>query len=163
MRINQIIERKRCPIIIVPEHPQAGNLSLANCEKFLVCGDYVQDAQLSNPYQRKIDMEVKLKSKRVLFEVNNNPALLTEPEWKNVVAVFVQGRRNEFQGWPFTKPEDVFRTARGYLLRFPNKEDYLGNDLSIKTFTLDRNVRYRDSEVQRAIWNDLETFLYEKV
>lgn len=163
MRINHILERKKFPMIVVPEHDKAGNLSLANCEKFLVKGEYVEKAELSNKYQRKTEIEVKLKGKRFIFEVTNNPALLTQADWDNVVAVFVQGRANEFQEWAITQPAEIFRRARGYLLRYPSKEDSLGGEWSIKTFTLDRNVRYRDAEIQRAIWADLEAFLYEKI
>jgi hypothetical protein len=39
-------------------------------------------------------MECTLRGKRVLFDVTNNPSLLTPTEWSNVVAIFVQGRKN---------------------------------------------------------------------
>ncbi len=35
------MERKRSPIIIVPEHQQAGNLFLSNAERFLAQGEYI--------------------------------------------------------------------------------------------------------------------------
>ena len=108
-------------------------------------------------------MECTLKGKKLLFEVTNNPALLTPSDWNNVVAIFVQGRKNEFQNWFYRDPVDIFKRTRGFLLKFPTKEQIEGQDWNIKVFTLDRNVRYRDSGVQKAIWGEIEGFLYEKV
>jgi parafibromin len=127
MRINTILERKKCPIIIVPEHYQLGNVSLANIEKFLVNGDYIENPPPMHDHQRKIEMEFTLRGRRVLFDVTNNPSLLTPTDWNNVVAIFVQGRKNEFQNWFYRDPVEVFKRAKGFLLKFPTKEQTEGH------------------------------------
>ena len=40
MRINMLVEKKKNPIIIVPDQLHPGNLCLGNIEKFLVKGVY---------------------------------------------------------------------------------------------------------------------------
>lgn len=40
MRINMLMEQKKNPIIVVPEHLHPGNICLGNIEEFLVKGNY---------------------------------------------------------------------------------------------------------------------------
>jgi hypothetical protein len=53
-RIVKIYEKKRLPIIIVPEKTIPGNVSIENIEKFLVNGEYDELAKLANPEISKI-------------------------------------------------------------------------------------------------------------
>jgi hypothetical protein len=54
--LNRIYEKKKLPIIIVPEAIQAGNLSLSNIEKILNQGQYEEPKPLANTLQRKMEM-----------------------------------------------------------------------------------------------------------
>jgi hypothetical protein len=84
-------------------------------------------------------------------------------DWSYVTAIFVQGRKNEFEGWPCTDPVEIFKKTKGFYLKFPSKEDNQCQEWNIKEFTLDRNVRYRDSGIQKEIMADIEAFLFEKM
>ena len=53
--------------------------------------------------------------------------------------------------------------TKGFLLRFPTKDSNVAVEWNVKTLTLDKNLRYRDSEISKTIWKDIESFLYEKV
>ncbi len=55
-KLNRIYEKKKLPIIIVPEAIQAGNLSLSNIEKILNQGHYEEPKPLANTLQRKMEM-----------------------------------------------------------------------------------------------------------
>lgn len=66
-------------------------------------------------------MEHYIRGKRVLFEVTSNPSLLSyEKDWEYVVAIFVQGRKSEFESWPVTDPVKIFKNAKGFLMKFQN-------------------------------------------
>ena len=80
-KLNRIYEKKKLPIIIVPEAIQAGNISLSNIEKILNHGNYEEPKQLTNTLQRKMELEHTLKGKKIIFEVTNNPGLLSLADW----------------------------------------------------------------------------------
>ncbi len=79
-----------------------------------------------------------------------------------MVAVFVTGRKQEFEGWPCTDPAIIFRHARGFLLHF-GKDEAECPLWNVKEFTLDRNMRYRDLSIQREILNEIESLLFEAI
>lgn len=82
-------------------------------------------------------------------------------DWPSVVAVFVQGRTNEFEGWPCTDPALIFKQAKGFRLSFSSKEESATwVDGSIKEVMLDRNMRYRDAGIQREIMGEIEAHLF---
>ncbi len=37
------------------------------------------------------------------------------------------------------------------------------SDWNVKTFIVERNARYRDQEIQKKIWTEIEDFLFQKV
>jgi hypothetical protein len=161
LRIGQFADGKKLPIIIVPENQLPGNVGLANIEKLLAGGEYVVEPSKLPDHQRKCEIALVIRGRRVGFEVCSNPRLMPPSEWPSVVAVFVQGRKNEFEGWPCCDPVLIFRQARGFLLRFAGKEEGEGTQWNVKQLTLDRNVRYRDGSVQREIVEDIESLLFE--
>lgn len=55
-RLNRIYEKKKLPIIIVPEAIQAGNIALSNVEKLLTQGQYEEPKAITNTLQRKLEM-----------------------------------------------------------------------------------------------------------
>jgi hypothetical protein len=159
MRINVLLEKKKNPIIIVPEHLHPGNICLGNIEQFLVKETYVETAGNAG-YKQWADFEYELRGRKVKFDVTNNGRTLNDDDWNCVVGVFVEGRPGEFNMWKKSDPAELFRFTKGFLMRFPTKEATVAHDWNIKMFTLDKNVRYRDSEISRAIWKDIESFLY---
>lgn len=87
-------ERKKYPIIIVPEKTIPGNISIENVEKFLTKGEYDEYAKLQNPEASKVEIEKSLKGRTIVFEANCRPELLSEKDWEFVVAIFVAGKDN---------------------------------------------------------------------
>lgn len=49
-------------------------------------------------------MEYNLKGKKIIFEVTNNPSLLSLSDWQNVVGVFILGQKSEFSSWAMRDP-----------------------------------------------------------
>lgn len=98
-------------------------------------------------------MEYTLKGKKILFEVTNNPSLLSLADWENVVAVFILGQKSEFSSWTIREPTQIFKKAKGFLLKYSTLSKYETNDWNIKTFIIERNARYRDQELQKKIWS----------
>lgn len=161
LRIGQFADGKKLPILIVPESQHPGNVGLANIEKLLTGGEYVSEPPRLPDHQRKCEIAVTMRGRRVGFEVCSNPRLMPPCEWPSVVAVFVQGRKHEFEGWPCADPALIFRQARGFLLRFAGTEESEGLQWNVKQLILDRNVRYRDAAVQREILEDIEAALFQ--
>ena len=144
MRINMLLEKKKNPILIVPEHFHPGNLCLGNIEQFLSKGQYDEGAG-SVGFKQWIEFEFSLRGRTVKFDVTNNPKTLQEEDWSCVVGIFVEGRADEFQFWRKNEPTELFRMTKGFHLQFPSKEVSAAQDWNIKAFTLDKNLRYRDS------------------
>lgn len=71
------------------------------------------------------------------------------------MAVFVQGHKQEFEGWPCSDPALIFRQAKGYFLHFAGKDESESPLWNVKELTLDRNMRYRDLSVQREILHEI--------
>lgn len=114
-------------------------------------------------YKRWVEFEYSFRGKKIKFDVTNNPSILRLEDWNYVVGVFVEGRKREFDTWAIKDPAELFRKTKGFLLRFPTKEPTEAHDWNIRVLTLDKNVRYRDSEIQGIIWREIESYLYEKV
>ena len=96
-----------------------------------------------------------IRGRKVKFDVTNNPKTLLEQDWKCVVGVFAEGRPDEYSMCRLSDPSEIFRNTKGFHLRFPSKEASQISDWNVKVFTLDKNVRYRDSEISKAIWKDI--------
>ena len=154
MRINVLMEKKKNPIIVVPQHLHPGNLCLGNIEKFLERGSY-EESSGNAGFKQWIDFEHLMGKRKVRFDVTNNPKTLLDDDWKCVVAVFVEGRKGQFKQWRKNDPRQLFQLTKGFLLRFPTKQANQAAEWNIKTLTLDKNLRYRDSEISRAIWKQI--------
>jgi len=94
MRINEILERRKLPIIIVPHGPMTGSIGLSNIEKLLNAGEYVSQTQRFPDHVCKCEISLTLRGRKVNFEVWNNARLIGSAEWYTVVAVFVEGKKD---------------------------------------------------------------------
>lgn len=103
-------------------------------------------------YKRWLDFEYSFRGRKLKFDVTNSPRLLRLEDWNQVVAVFVEGRKGEFDNWAIKDPSVLFTKTKGFLLRFPTKDHTEAHEWNIRMLTLDKNVRYRDSEIQAIIW-----------
>ena len=68
----------------------------------------------------------------------------------------MNGSKAEFASWAIRDPQEIFKRAKGYLLKYQDiTAKYDANDWNIKTIVLDRNARYRDEEIKKKVWADL--------
>lgn len=154
-RIAKFREKKKLPIIIVPASPQPGNVSIRNIEKFLLKAEYDEKSSLDNPDASKVEIQKELKGKTILFEATSRPDLLSASDWEYVVAIFVQGREGEFEGWPITDHRKVFERANGFYMRLPGPLNGSAREWRVKSFIVDRNKRQTDKEIVETIWRDI--------
>jgi hypothetical protein len=54
---------------------------LSNIEKILNHGQYEEPKPLANSLHRKMELEHTLRGKKIIFEVTNNPGLLSLADW----------------------------------------------------------------------------------
>ena len=98
-KLALIYEKKKNPILIVPDISQPGNVCIKNLKSLLVDGCYQEPAQLEDTTARKVEIVYPIREKNVTFDITNNPSLLTPADWSCVVAIFVSGRHAQFSGW----------------------------------------------------------------
>ncbi len=97
-----------------------------------------------------------MRGKKIIFEVTNNASLLSLADWENVAAIFILGNKSEFASWAIRDPLEIFRKAKGFLLKYSTiTSKYETNDWNIKTMIVERNARYRDQEIQKKIWAEI--------
>lgn len=57
---------------------------------------------------------------------------------------------------------EIFKKTKGFLLKYSNISKYEANDWNVKTFIIERNARYRDKEIQKKIWAEIEEYLFQR-
>lgn len=87
----------------------------SNCEREnfkKIISSYVEINDDFNTNQR-IEIARPIGRRRVLFEIRNDASNFKADTWKRLVAVFIEGIKNEFREWPDgTKPAILF--SKGY-------------------------------------------------
>ncbi len=67
LRIELFTNGKKVPIIIVPENHSAGNLCLANIERFLVAGEYLLSPPKLAEHVRKCEIVLTIRGRKMAF------------------------------------------------------------------------------------------------
>lgn len=87
-------------------------------------------------------------------------ATLSEPDWRRVVAVIVQGSSWQFKGWPFKDTVSTFANVRGFYVRYADEvPPQMIQSSDVKTLVLSQDKRYMDASVAKDFWHGLEKFL----
>mmetsp|Transcript_47301 Transcript_47301/g.151565 ORF Transcript_47301/g.151565 Transcript_47301/m.151565 type:complete len:465 (+) Transcript_47301:101-1495(+) len=159
------------PIVIVPSGFST-LLNLYNAKEFLEDGAYVSWKEVKEKGgkpDKVVNMTRKFgREKAIPYQILDKPPPAKSPDWKRVVAVFVQGKEWQFKGWPFEGADKgdlvhTFAAVMGIHVQFldepPNQVVAKWN---VKRFTIDRNHRHFDSAVAREIWQALDHFLASK-
>lgn len=61
----------------------------------------------------RIEISKSISKRRILFEVRNDVFNFKPETWKRLVAVFIEGVKNEFREWPDgTKPAILFAKSK---------------------------------------------------
>ncbi|CDW82797.1 UNKNOWN [Stylonychia lemnae] len=174
--LNDKIKRKRSlleeitKLSKVPGSFYQGNICLGNAIKFLQEGQYVANISSVTPTANglsqddkhaKIEVQRKIGSDQVSFEIVDNVQAFDNSQWSRVVAVFTNGQDWQFKDWPTKKMVELFLRVRGYYIHYQDQTTLpeLTTKYNIKILTLQRNKRHQDGIIHNEFWHDLETFL----
>ena len=84
-------------------------------------------------------------------------------DWEYVVAVFVQGKEGEFEGWPETDHRKIFSKGCGFFIRTPGPLNNASREWRVKSFIVERKKVNTDKEIVNTIWTDIENYIFEKI
>merc|ERR1739848_736572 len=107
------------PYIVVPRHSEA-MINRTNVKRFL--DENIYHPPQGDVFATKGHIEVvqKIGGQRVVFHVIDDTHDFTPRQWKQTVAVFVDGTPWQFRGWPFASQADLFATISAYLVEYDN-------------------------------------------
>lgn len=109
---------------------------------------------------RKIELTHRMKDRNIIFEITNNPTLLTPAQWECVIAIFVLGRTVQFNGWPETNIAKLFGKYKGFFVKYDKAKVSDVRDWNVKIINIQQNTRYEDADVSRNIWEEFERILF---
>lgn len=162
----------RTPIIIIPA-AMTSLITAYNARPFLQDFKYESTAdrrKLADANEKAGDFVVQ--RKKVLangeqisvgYRIINNVGKLEPRDWERVVAVFVQGPKWQFKGWPWNADgavEEIFNKTCGFHVRFANQpmEPNIKN-WQVKVMELPANSRHQDAAMIRTFWKELEVWI----
>lgn len=102
---------------------------------------------------RKIEITHKMRDRNIIFEITNNPTLLTHSQWDNVIAIFVLGRNVQFTGWPETNISKLFAKYKGFFLKYDRSKATELKDWNVKTINIQQMTHYEDADVAKNLWD----------
>ena len=151
------------PIIVVPSASSSkSRLNILNADKFLRLGIFEEPnpRTMSRPASIPIIVEHAIGGRMVRFRVYDDTSKFRKFEWKSCVAVFAEGKKWQFSGWPFKTEADLFYSFRGFNLKYLDEPvDTSIAQLNIANLNLRREGRHQDASVAAEFWRALETFL----
>ena len=75
---------------------------------------YIEPNDEKSNANERIEISRNISKRKVVFEVRNDVLNFKQETWKRLVAVFIEGVKNEFREWPDgNKPAILF--AKSYL------------------------------------------------
>ena len=161
--ISHYADQGHLPIIIVPSASSSkSRLNILNAEKFLKFGTFEEPnpRTMSRPASIPIIVEHVIGGRLVKFRVYDDTSKFRKFEWKSCVAVFAEGKKWQFSGWPFKTEGDLFYSFRGFNLKYSDEPvDASIAQLNILNLNLRREGRHQDASVASEFWRSLETFL----
>ncbi len=97
------------------------------------------------------------------MKITNNPSLLTTADWDCVIAIFILGSPAQFNSWPQSNTDKLFKKYKGFFVKYIDSKMGDAKDWNVKKLILKKLVRYTDNQIQKFIWDEIETVLYTKV
>eukprot|EP00873_Tetraselmis_striata_P038014 jgi/Tetstr1/458278/TSEL_044764.t1 len=159
------------PIIIVSGATSA-KINMLNARSFLEDGVFKTSEECkAEGIAREAAVTIKRTVDRkapVAYQVTDKLPPVTSPDWKRVVAVFVQGAAWQFKGFPEqgAKGGDLVETFSRYLgfyLHFHNeKVPDLVKGWKVEKMLIHRVNRHNDGQIARYFWRKLDAMLAEK-
>lgn len=163
--VSKTVLRKD-PIILIPS-ATSSILTLSNIKDFLEHSKYTnpREVEITNE-NNLVTIEKKFErlSRPIRFLIVNNTRMFTKPEyWDRVVAVFTTGHAWQFNNYQWNTPQELFKHCRGYYFHF-NADEVPQNvqQWNVERIALDKHQRFKDVEVVRYFWTNLEKELLAK-
>jgi hypothetical protein len=151
-------EQGHLPIIVVPS--ARGRLSIANAEKFLKEGQFLQPTAGKRPEKLPLGVEKTVAGRPLKFRVYDDTSNFRKFEWKSVVAVIADGKKWQFSGWPFRSEADLFNSIKGFHVKYVDEAlDATLAAWNVQILNLKREGRHQDASVAAEFWKSLELFL----
>ena len=156
--------RGHSPIIVVPSSANSrSRLTLLNAARFLQDGVYqggVVGGEIGVPCHSNL-VERTIGGNVVRFRVFDDTSKFRKDDWKALVAVFTDGKRWQFTGWPFRSETDLFTSVQAFHLRYAEDGVDLGIStiFRVKQLLLQKSARHSDPAVMVEFWKVMETFL----
>lgn len=155
------IKIEKNPIVLIP-NSSTYMVSMQNAKDFFREGNFV--APDSDAYVSGHRTEVKVKKKSPLdskdvitFHLMDDPSLLSEKDWRRVVAVIVSGQNWQFKGWKIGEdPVSILSRIPGFHFRF--KEDPLNPNIevwNVRILEISKTHRHLDQSAIYDFWNIL--------
>jgi len=163
--IITMADQGHLPIIVVPS--AAGNKSrvnILNAEKFLKAGVFEEPnpRTMARPLQLPLIIEKTIAGRQFRFRVFDDTSKFRKLEWKSCVAVFVDGKKWQFSGWPFKTEGDLFYSLRGFFAKYLDEPvDPLLAQWNLTQLNLRREGRHQDASVAAEVWRGLESYLLQ--
>ena len=154
---------RKDPIILIPS-ATSSMITLGNIKEFLEHSKYINPRDVTVTKENDlVTIEKKFDniSRPLKFLVVNNTRMFTKPEyWDRVVAVFTTGHTWQFTNYQWNTPQDLFQHCNGYYFHF-NGEDVPQHvqQWNVQRIALDKHQRFKDVEVVRFFWTNLEKSL----
>ncbi|SMN22702.1 similar to Saccharomyces cerevisiae YLR418C CDC73 Component of the Paf1p complex [Maudiozyma saulgeensis] len=157
---------RKDPIILIPS-ATSSILTLANIKEFLEHSKYVNPRDITITSDNDlITVEKKFTkiSRPIRFLIVNNTRMFTKPEyWDRVVAVFTTGHAWQFANYQWNTPQNLFQHCNGYYFHFNGDEvPQHVQQWNVQKIGLDKHQRFKDVEVVRFFWSNLEKSLVER-
>lgn len=156
-------KQRKDPIIILSPSASA-LLNMQNVKQFLENGVYEYNQSMSGLSDVNY---VKRTSTRlggtVKLLVVNSVEKFKPEYWDRVVGVFVTGQPWQLKPYKWSDPNVLFQKVQGFALVF--KGDPVPPTLkqwNVDVVPIDRNQRFKDSEVVERIWDKIETALKKR-
>ena len=152
------------PIIVVPSAGSKCRLNILNAEKFLVSGAFEEanPRTMTRPLNLPIIVERTIGGRSIKFRVTDDTSKFRKFEWKATVAVFAEGKKWQFSGFPFKSESDLFYSVRGFFLKYLDEPvDAALSLFNLVQLNLRRDSRHQDVSVAAEFWRSLEAFLMQ--
>ena len=154
------------PIILIPS-AASSIITISNVKPFLQECKYINPRELPSSLKDDlVTIEKKFDKihRPIRFLVVNNTRMFTKPEyWDRVVAVFTTGHTWQFNSYQWNTPQELFQHCKGYYFYFNG--DVIPQHVqqwNVERVELDRNRRFKDVEIVRYFWNNLEQELLNR-
>jgi len=153
------IQSSQVPIIVVPS-AMTSLITMYNAESFLGGGLFRTSTEMRSKNPVKQEKVVIMRQsylnpeKNCPFEIIDNVKHVASADWPRVVAVFVNGARWQFTGWPWGGvPANIFDKVLGFHMYF--EDEQINKTIltwKVKLMPINKLKRYRDRGIVLQFW-----------